>query len=53
MVFLGFSLKNSSYSFVANEGIYNMVKEGRNAHKNHAINVSRGSLVGWPICEIP
>lgn len=53
MVFLEFSLRNSSYDFVANEGIYNMVKEGRVAHKNHAINVTCNSLVGWPTREIP
>ena len=45
MVFLGFSLRNSSYNFVSNKSIHNVGEGGEELHKILAIRVFRGSLV--------
>lgn len=47
MVFLRFSLKNSSYNFVGNDGIYNMGEWGEETHKIPNVRASRDLLMSW------
>jgi len=47
MVFLRFFLKNSSYNFVGNDGIYSMSEWGEEMHKISNVKASHDLLVSW------
>ena len=51
MVFLGFSLRNSSYNFVSNKSIHSVGEGGEELHKIPVVRVFPGSLVTWLSCE--
>ena len=52
IMILGFSLKNTSYDFVDNDGIYSVGERGEESHKIAVAKAFRGLLASYSSHEL-